>query len=781
MTTIRITKGLKATYKNARDYTLSQSFLEIEKYTDNYEVLNADYNRMYGDIDGKNIEGSESEFNALDEKTKNAIVSFLKDETYCLMTASSYTHKKISWRFVILNRKCSLKDNKKWVQLSVESIDLPKGITFDTNPYGNNQKMRMVGSNKDGENRPLKLVKGEIIDSLISYIPDECELMQLPTQEEIVSTESHPKLEGKFLHEIVMNIDSDDSYEQWVKIGMAIRSSGGSEELFLKWSQQSASYNEKECHEKWRSFSENSNITTGSLFFWSKQSNPEKHKLILIEHRTSTLWDLITLLNHKDVALYFHTQHPDKYLWNESMGWFLLGHHNVWIQSDKQTPSGLKRHISDAMMSVFLETKKIELKQYTTQSALEDDPKKQELLTTAHKSKMSMLNNAYKILGSDSFCNGVIAFLPSYYEVRDLSTKMNMNRNLFAFTNKVYDLTLGKERDILPTDYISITTGYAYPESSNKQIRAEINTLLYGMFECEDTKMYLLQVLASCLLGNNKFEEFYIFTGSGGNGKGVLNDLLRYVFGDYYISVDVSLFTKPVDKRDQPVPALVEAQYKRVMITTEPEKEDKLQVGLIKKISGNDVVEARTLHSKTIVKYVPQYKTILQANAIPKLNKIDGGVSRRLRVIHFPFKFVDENSIDANKNNRLGDSDVKDKKCRSLEWRNEFCLMLFDTYEKVKHMKVLVQPADVKGATCEYMDDNDPIKTWLESKYTITKSEKDLINATELKQAFLMDTSTEKMSDMDFKAMMSLNNIQSKKTKTCNVYYGLRRNATLDA
>ena len=582
-------------------------------------------------------------------------------------------------------------------------------------------------------------------------------------------------LQGKFLTDIVMNIAPNEKYEDWVKIGIAIRSAGGAEELFHQWSKQSSSYDERECSKKWLSFPNTCALTAGSLFHWSEQSNPVKHAQILQEHRKNTLWDLITLLNHKDIACYFHSQHPDSYLWNEGMGWFLLGKTNIWFQSEKQTPSGLKRHIADVMMNIFQETKKIELREYTAKSVLETDPKQQDALTSIHKSRISLLNTAYKVLGSDTFCNGVVAFLPSYYEVRDLSSKMNMNRNLFAFTDKVYDLEAGTSRDICPKDYISITTGYAYPEASNKGVRQEISALLYGMFECEETQNYLMYVLGSCLLGNNKFEEFYIFTGSGGNGKGVINEILRHVFGDYYISVDVSLFTKPVDKRDQPVPALVEAQYKRVMITTEPEKDDKLQVGLLKKMSGNDIIEARTLHCKTIVKYIPQYKTIIQANSIPKLNKIDGGVSRRLRVIHFPFKFVEEEALDMNMNNRLGSADVKDKKCRSPEWRDEFCLMLLETYNKVKHMKSLVQPKEVKEATGEYMDDNNPIKLWLEAKYEHTNKEKDMINATELKQAFLTDTSTEKMSDVDFKGLMGLNNIHSKRTNACVVYYGIVR------
>lgn len=287
---LRIAKGLKATYKNARDYTLSQALLEIEKYTDNYEVLNATHNRIYGDIDGKNIEGSEKEFNDLDMKTKDAIVKFLKDEKYCLLTASSFLHKKISWRFVITNRKTTLEDNKTWVQKSIELIDLPEGITFDTAPYSKNQKIRMVGSNKDGENRPLRLVQGDVVDSLISYIPEDCELMEFPKEKKTRKNKkenAEEKIEGKLLNRLVMNIKNDENtdWETWYKVAQAIYNEGGDEELFMAWSSKSPKHNDREALLQWKSLKDGKGdkLTAGSLYYWSQKSNPVEHEKIILD------------------------------------------------------------------------------------------------------------------------------------------------------------------------------------------------------------------------------------------------------------------------------------------------------------------------------------------------------------------------------------------------------------------------------------------------------------------------------------------------------------------
>lgn len=286
---LRIAKGLKATYKNASGYTLPQALLELDKYTDNYEVLNAEHNRLYGDIDGKDIQGTEEEFNAIDLATRTAIETFLKGEDYALMTASSFIHKKVSWRFVIKNRKASLEDNKKWVQVSIPEIALPEGIRFDDSPYGKNQKIRMLKSNKDGENRPLRLVKGEVIDTLISYIPEGCELMEMKKEkkEKKKKTEAQPeRIDSALLSRLVMNITNDEtiSWEQWYKISQAIYNERGSEDLFLAWSSKSPKHNDREASLLWKSLKEGDGLTAGSLYYWSQQSNPTEHEKIIVEN-----------------------------------------------------------------------------------------------------------------------------------------------------------------------------------------------------------------------------------------------------------------------------------------------------------------------------------------------------------------------------------------------------------------------------------------------------------------------------------------------------------------
>jgi P4 family phage/plasmid primase-like protien len=428
------------------------------------------------------------------------------------------------------------------------------------------------------------------------------------------------------------------------------------------------------------------------------------------------------------------------------------------------------------MQDLAMDTKKAELASYQKRSANETDQDKQKELLKQHASRIVQIHSAYKIFGSSEFCNGVIAFLPSFFEKEDLEECMDMSRYIFAFTDGCFDLNTCKFRKIMPNDWVSTTTGYAYPKKDNPEVREKIKAFLYGLFENHQDDEYLIKVLASCLYGGNRWEEYYGFTGSGGNGKGVIAELMTAVFGDYYLSVDNTLFTKPLERKDQPIPALVEARCKRVMMSTEPESDDRLQAGLIKKISGGDPIEARTLHSKHIVKYKPQFKLILQMNNIPKMSKIDGGIERRMRIIMFPFKFVSADKM-CETYHRLGDPDVKEKHCKSPEWRDEFMLMLTEVYKTIKDLKTLPTPSSVSNATSEYIDDNNPLKLWLNKHYNITKDENHKIGASDLKRAYLEDTGVEKIADASFKSLLEFNGVVRKRETTGVVYVGLKRKA----
>ena len=109
---------------------------------------------------------------------------------------------------------------------------------------------------------------------------------------------------------------------------------------------------------------------------------------------------------------------------------------------------------------------------------------------------------------------------------------------------------------------------------------------------------YLKNILSSTLYGLNKRREFYIFTGTGANGKSLISDaLMKPALGEYYKTMSANYYTKSDHSAiNCATPELADKQYCRALFSSEPEAEEKLQVAKIKSITGLENIPARQLY-----------------------------------------------------------------------------------------------------------------------------------------------------------------------------------------
>jgi putative DNA primase/helicase len=97
-------------------------------------------------------------------------------------------------------------------------------------------------------------------------------------------------------------------------------------------------------------------------------------------------------------------------------------------------------------------------------------------------------------------------------------------------------------------------------------------------------------------------------------------------------------------------------------------------------------------------------------NDLPKIPSIDQGTWRRLRVIQFPSKFVD-NPNPKKKNEFKKNVDLE----RNLDnYINSFMNLLLHYYEKYKNNNFMInEPEEVKLSTQSYKNVNDDIEIYL--------------------------------------------------------------------
>ena len=92
----------------------------------------------------------------------------------------------------------------------------------------------------------------------------------------------------------------------------------------------------------------------------------------------------------------------------------------------------------------------------------------------------------------------------------------------------MYDLEAETFRNGVPTDYVTLSTGYDYLTNiykSDPNLR-DIKKYMKQVFTDDDTRAYIWKLFASFLSGKKLDEKFYFMNGCGSNSKSVLLKLL---------------------------------------------------------------------------------------------------------------------------------------------------------------------------------------------------------------------------------------------------------------
>lgn len=323
----------------------------------------------------------------------------------------------------------------------------------------------------------------------------------------------------------------------------------------------------------------------------------------------------------------------------------------------------------------------------------------------------------------------IIEMMAVHLQMSDIRERLDANPYLLGFTNGVFDLRTGEFEKARPDHMVSLCTGYDYSESVSAEATALVHKFLDEIFGSADEKDYLLKILASCLDGTRRFEEFYILTGAGRNGKGTLMTLLNRVLRDYYADMAAEFWTRPRKDSSAPLPELVNKVGRRVCNSSEPEAGDApLQAAKLKMFSGRDPVSCRQLYGEDF-SYMPQFGIFIQTNDIPTLNKVDQGVSNRLRIIQFPHQFVADPVLP---HQRKQDPALKERFQNDPQVRNALLGILIENYKTVSQMDSIPMPQRFKNVCKEYIDESNPVIQFLQENYTVTNKMDDFISAADM-------------------------------------------------
>ena len=282
---IEIATNLKSSIHNKQPFGLSEALEVVERRTNNYEVVPL-VHRFYFDIDGKRLNAlTESEFRARDAETlqilRREMADYGADARF--LTASSWAHRIISYRVYLQDRHGTAAANKQVAEHFKKTWKLPEGISVDTAPYGRtNQKLRMLGSHKDDENRPLRKVDdGDdatcFFVTLISEGSHEVkERVEKPASKRGRGRPAKAQPPSLIAEILAALADARaDSYDDWLHIGMACKAEGEPIETWIEFSRRSPKFEDGTCETKWETF-KRADISIGTLWAMLEEDDPAR-------------------------------------------------------------------------------------------------------------------------------------------------------------------------------------------------------------------------------------------------------------------------------------------------------------------------------------------------------------------------------------------------------------------------------------------------------------------------------------------------------------------------
>lgn len=285
-------------------------------------------------------------------------------------------------------------------------------------------------------------------------------------------------------------------------------------------------------------------------------------------------------------------------------------------------------------------------------------------------------------------------------------TVFDRNTDLFNCQNGTLNLTTGEFRPHDPADFLTMMSGITYDPNATcprwEQFISEV------MCNDKNLALYLQKALGYALTGDTSLECLFILYGATSrNGKGTTMETFLKIMGDYGKTSNPEMLSTKFGNTNASGPSEEIARLAGVRFVniSEPEKKITFNAALVKRMTGNDTLNARFLHENSF-DFKPNFKIFINTNYKPSVSDMTLFYSNRLKLI--PFK-------------RHFEEHEQDKGLKAFFSLPEIQSAIFNwcyAGYKLFRKQGLDDPSAVTEATKEYQDESDRIgqfvDAWLE-------------------------------------------------------------------
>lgn len=539
----------------------------------------------------------------------------------------------------------------------------------------------------------------------------------------------------KLVRECLNPVRRAKNYHDWVNLGLLLHNISSTDETCMVWGEFSrrvpgyGGTSDKDFREKWKLLPDEVSaqqkgkkaLSIGTLHWWAKEDSPAAYRHILNEANTEMAFindsgthvsvaDLVVKMYQHEfrccparkgtsaAAMDWYQFPPDEHTWRSLKTWHRL-----------------RERLSSEVRNVYIaaDVRVAQREMATT------DPSERERL----QEKRKKLLKVEQYLQNYTFKESVMKESTEKFYDEDFLGNMNKDASLIGFSNGVLELrhqgTDGEPhihfRDGRPDDCISFQMGRGivgldsiryipYDPTAPAPEHIEILEFFSKIYPDPVLREYCLTLFSACLEGTNAEQLFYIMTGTGGNGKSMIVDLMSKTFGEYQETLPVTAITRKRADAGSANPEMIVIKDKRFVSMMEPEEGEKINTSLMKQLTGGDVVKARGLFQDQD-QFIVTARIFMSCNDLPPVSSMDDGTWRRIRVIPHVSRFVPPGVATNPEANVFSRDPFLSTKI--VRWRPFFAGLLAWYYETKYLRGKLVEPEQVKAASDMYRETND--------------------------------------------------------------------------
>ena len=282
------------------------------------------------------------------------------------------------------------------------------------------------------------------------------------------------------------------------------------------------------------------------------------------------------------------------------------------------------------------------------------------------------------------------------------------NKYFFNCKNGTLDMRTLEFREHRPEDYLTMESGITYdPDADCPRWHSFIKEVMCGDADLAD---FLQRSLGYALTGDTSQECMFILYGATSrNGKGTAMETFLKIMGDYGKTSNPDMLAAKFRGGNTGGPSEEVARLvgSRFVNISEPEKKITFNAALVKRMTGNDTINARFLNENSF-DFVPVFKIFINTNYLPNVNDMTLFQSGRLKIIPFNRHFEEGEQDQGLKGQFAKPENLSGIFNWCLEGYKKFC------------QRGLELPQAVTKATEDYKDDSDRIgqfiEAWLEKE-----------------------------------------------------------------